>query len=219
MSWLKHYHYFWDWRLLEVSTFYVVYVFQLWVVTIKGLWFLKKMVKIALCPLTRWINKIDIDLLVNYKIKAEKRVPVFNHRNPSRPTPPWQIKQARPSSLKNLSEVGFSGFCFLAMLLRRFAKIPVSIFAFVAASSAVGHSSKYNLSSCLSWYDLHFSIFSARAWNRLQNISKHCTDITTWQPLYVFVGFKRCTLSFLHTWDERITLLKVTKVNYSLFNY
>lgn len=96
-------------------------------------------------------------------------------------------------------EVGFSGFCFLAMLLRRFAKIPVGIFAFVAASSAVGHSSKYNLSSCLSWYDLHFSIFSARAWNRLQNISKHCTDITTWQPLYVLVGFKRCTLSSLHT--------------------
>ena len=43
------------------------------------------------------------------------------------------------------------------MLLRRFAKIPVGIFAFVAASSAVGHSSEYNLSSCLSRYDLHLA--------------------------------------------------------------
>lgn len=185
------------------------------------------MVKIALFPLTRWINKIDIDLLVNYKIKAEKRVPIFEKPPPqsfsSYPTltnqtsSPQLPKKSRFDPLPE--EVGFSGFCFLVMLLRRFAKIPVGIFAFVAASSAVGHSSKYNLSSCLSWYDLHFSIFSARAWNRLQNISKHCTDITTWQPLYVLVGFKRCTLSFLHTWDERITLLKVTKVNYSLFNY
>lgn len=166
-NWLKHYHYFWDWRLLEVSTFYVVYVFQLWVVTIKGLWFLKKMVKIALFPLTRWINKIDIDLLVNYKIKAEKRVPIFKKPPPqsfsSHPTltnqtsSPQLPKKSRFDPLPE--EVGFSGFCFLAMLLRRFAKIPVGIFAFVAASSAVGYSSEYNLSSCLSWYDLHFSIF------------------------------------------------------------
>ena len=47
------------------------------------------------------------------------------------------------------------------MLLRGFAKIPVGIFAFVAASSAVGHSSEYNVILFLSWGDLHFSIFNA----------------------------------------------------------
>lgn len=111
-----------------------------------------------------------------------------------------------------------------AMLLGRFAKIPVGIFAFVAASSAVRNSSEYNLSLFLSWRDLHFSNYGARAWNGLENNSKHSTESIIWQPFDVFV-FKRYTKSVFdyesvsekqnvpQTLDERTTLLKVAKVN------
>ena len=67
---------------------------------IQGYPFLKKMVKMALRPLTRSINKIDIDLFLNYKIKkAENFWNSRLSRGASRPT----SSPSHPTKLNKLA--------------------------------------------------------------------------------------------------------------------